>query len=269
MAKSISALVSSKSDKPPVFLIYGNDGVGKTSLAAEFPDPIYLNTPGEETPHDIELPTPGNVESYDDLCGYIGELLTTPHQFKSVILDSVDGLEPLVWQKTCARLGVKTIEEPGYGKGYKEADEEWNYLLSGFLALKQAGLHVVLLAHPNIKRFDSPVTDPYDRYGIKIHDRASALVREKSDIVAFMKQRVTLKEKEVARQTKVSHGESGGDREIHLEERPGFVAKNRYGMPTKLPYKRGNGYESMAKYFPAPTGLIAANDNNDKQQEAA
>jgi hypothetical protein len=257
VAKKLASLKSSESQDPPIVLIYGNDGVGKTSLAAEFPAPIYLHTDGEETPKGIQLPS-SLIESYDDACEVLGELLEPGHDFKTIVLDSLDGLEPLVWQKTCARLGVKSIEEPGYGKGYKEADEEWNYLIGGFLAAKKAGLHVVMLAHPRIKRFDSPVSDPYDRYGIKIHDRASDLVREKSDIVVFMKQRITLKEKEVARQTKVAHGESGGDREMHLEERPGFVAKNRFDMPNRITYKRGTGYAELAKFFPTPTGVGAA-----------
>lgn len=255
MALSLSSLRSSKSDKPPVITIYGVDGVGKTSLAAEFPDPIYLPTDGERAPADIDLPTPGTIESLDDLFDVIGQLLTEDHDRKTVIIDSLDGLEPLVWAATCKRLNVGSIEEPGYGRGFVEADAEWNEFLAAVGALRERGIAVVLLAHPEIVRFDSPTSDPYSRYTIKLHKRAGALVREKSDIVAFVNYRVSLKEKEVGHNKKVTHAEGGQERQILLEERAGFVAKNRYSMPDKLTFKKGAGYTELAKHFPEPTGV--------------
>lgn len=258
MALSLSSLKSSRRADPPVILLYGVDGIGKTSLAAEFPDPIYLPTEGERPPSDVDPPTPGTIESFDDLLDVFGELLTTDHDRKTVILDSLDGLEPLVWKATCRRLGIASIEEAGFGKGYVEADTEWNELLSAVAALARAGICVVMLAHPEIVRFDSPTTDPYSRYQPKLHKRANALVREKSDIVAFMNYRISIKEKEVARQTKVAHAEGGKERQVHLVEGAGFNAKNRYSTPDHVTYKKGGGYEALAKFFPAPTGLREA-----------
>ncbi|MGF9564129.1 ATP-binding protein [Neorhizobium sp. BT27B] len=255
MAISLSSLKSTKRDDPPVILLYGVDGIGKTSLAAEFPDPIYLATEGERPPSDVDLVTPGTIESFDELLDIFGELLTEEHDRKTVILDSLDGLEPLVWRATCQRIGVATIEEPGYGRGYTETDTEWNELMSAVSALAKRGICVVMLAHPEIVRFDSPVTDPYSRYTIKLHKRANALVREKSDIVAFANYRVSIKEKEVARQVKVSHAEGGKERQIHLVEGAGFVAKNRFNMPDVLPYKKGQGFTELSKHFPAPSGV--------------
>ncbi|OJH53504.1 oxidoreductase [Agrobacterium pusense] len=257
MAISLSSLKSTKRADPPVILLYGVDGIGKTSLAAEFPDALYLPTEGERTPSDVELVTPGTIESFDELLDVFGELLTEEHDRKTVILDSLDGLEPLVWAATCRRIGVASIEEPGYGRGYIETDTEWNELMAAVAALTRRGICVVMLAHPEIVRFDSPVTDPYSRYQPKLHKRANALVREKSDIVAFMNYRVSIKEKEVARQTKVAHAEGGKERQIHLVEGAGFNAKNRYSMPDAVPYRKGQGYAELAKHFPAPTGVAA------------
>ena len=255
MAISLSSLTSTKRDDPPITLLYGVDGIGKTSLAAEFPNPIYLGTEGETPPSDIDLPTPGVIKTLDDVFAVFEELLTTDHGFKTVIIDSLDGLEPLVWRTTAARLGVNSVEEPGYGKGYVEADYEWGEYLSALAALKNAGLYVVQLAHPEIVRFDSPITDPYSRYGIKLHKRAAALVRERADIVGFLNYRVTIKEKEVARQTKVAHAEGGKERQIHLNEGAGFVAKNRYGMPDAVQYRKGQGFTELAKYWPGGANL--------------
>lgn len=263
MAKSLSSLRSTKSTNPPVIVLYGVDGVGKTSLAAEFPDPIYVQTAGERPPQGIDLPSFGVAETFDDVLDAIAELLSEDHKFKTLIVDSLDGLEPLVWAATCKRNTGKdgktweSIEDAGYGKGYVEADTEWREYLAAIDALVNRGVAVVQLAHPEIARFDSPISDPYSRYSIKLHKRANALVREKSDIVGFMNYRVSIKSKEVGFKKTVSHAESGGDRNIHLEERAGFVAKNRYDMPEILPFKRGAGYSAMQKYFPAPTGIAA------------
>lgn len=256
MALSLSSLRSSKSSAPPIFVLYGVGKVGKTSLAAEFPDPIYLATDGERTPDDVDLPT-GDIESFEDLLGMFEELLTEPHDRKTVIIDSLDGLEPLIWAATCRRLGVSSIEEPGYGRGYVEADSEWLEYFAAISALKNAGMAVVQIAHPEIIRFDSPTSDPYSRYSIKLHKRASAMVREKADIIGFMNYRISLKEKEVARQTKVTHAEGGQERQIHLEERGGFIAGNRYSMPAAVTYKKGQGYAALAEHFPEPTGVTA------------
>jgi AAA domain len=257
VAKSMASLRSTQSTNPPVCIFYGVDKVGKTSLAAQFPDPVYLNTNGERPPNDVELATFGEIETLDDVFDSIQALLTEPHDRKTLIVDSLDGLEPIMWAATCKRIGVSTIEEAGYGKGYVEADVEWNEYLQAVGALAAAGIAVVQLAHPEIIRFDSPTTDPYSRYTIKLHKRAAALVREKADIIGFLNYRVTLKEKEVAPKKSVAHAESGGDRNIHLEERAGFIAGNRYSMPPSVPFKKGAGYSAISQYFPAPTGIIA------------
>lgn len=261
MAISLSTLRSTRTENPPVIILYGVDGVGKTSLAAEFPDPIYLPTDGERPPSDVDMVSPGTVESFDELLNVFAELLTEDHDRKTVIIDSLDGLESLVWAATCRRLGVTSIEEPGFGKGYVEADTEWLEYLAALSALAASGMAVVQLAHPEIVRFDSPISDPYSRYGIKLHKRANAMVRERADVTAFINYRISIKEKEVGRQQKVAHAEGGRERQIFLSEQAGFVAKNRYGMPDKLPYTKGQGYAKMAEHFPAPRG--AANDNAD------
>lgn len=262
MALSLSSLKSSKNQNPPIVLLYGVDGIGKTSLGAEWPDPIYLPTEGERPPSDVDMATPGTVESFGALLDVFQELLTQPHDFKTVIVDSLDGLEPLVWGATCSRLGVNSIEDPGYGRGYVEADTEWGDYLAATGALSRAGINVVQIAHPEIVRFDSPVTDPYSRYQPKLHKRANALVRERADVVAFLNRRVSIKEKEVARQTKVAHAEGGKEILIHLNEAAGFNAKNRYNMPDSIKYVKGQGYADLSKYW------MDANDNQAKREAA-
>lgn len=272
MAISLSSLRSSQSSNPPIVTLYGVDGVGKTSLAAEFPSPLYLPTAGERAPSGVDMPTPGTIESLDDLFGIFGELLNEDHDIRTVIIDSVDGLEPLANAVTCARIGATSIDSndkgspAAFGRGQVEAEVEWRDVMDGAQALTERGIAVVFIAHPEIKRFDSPVTDPYDRYQIKLNKRAAAIIRERSDIVAFLNYRITLKSKEVAPKKEVTHAEGGKERQIHLVEGAGFVAKNRYSAPDYIVFKKGRGYAELSKYFPEPTGV---NDNDETHQEAA
>lgn len=264
MALSLSALKSTTAiaqERAPIVLIYGVDGIGKTSLAAEFPSPLYLPTAGERAPSDVDMPTPGTIESVDDLWGVVSDLLATnedgslAHEFRTLIIDSMDGLEPIMNAVTCARIGADSIDSndkgspAAFGRGDVQADYEWDQFMDACDDLALAGISVVMLAHPEIKRFDSPVTDPYDRYQIKLRKRAAAIVRERSDVVAFMNYRVTLKEKEVAPKKKIGHAEGGKERQIHLTEGAGFVAKNRYSMPDSVVYHKGKGYAELSKFW--------------------
>lgn len=272
MAIDPSRLRSSKSVEPPITLLYGVDGVGKSSLAAEWPEPYYLPTAGENPPSDVELATPGTMESLDDFFEVVSYLLSGGHDFKTLIVDSLDGVEPLANAVTCARIGADSINsnEKGspaaFGQGQVQSEVEWGLFMEACRDLKAAGIAVVLIAHPEIKRFDSPVTDPYDRYGVRLNKRAAALVREQSDIVAFMNYRVSIKSKEVAPKKEISHAEGGKERQIHLTEGAGFVAKNRYSMPDSIVYRKGDGYTGLAKFFPEPTGI--ANENTDAAEAA-
>jgi hypothetical protein len=274
MALSISNLKSSSSlVHAAIFVLYGVGGIGKTKLASEFPSPLYLPTQGERPPLGVSMPQPTDengepraVQSIAEVLDVFAELLTTEHEFKTVIIDSIDGLESLIWEATCARLGAASIEEPGFGKGYVEADTEWREYLSAVSALADAGIHVVQIGHPDIVRFDSPVTDPYSRYKLKLHKRGEALVVEKADVVGFLNYRVSLKSVEVGPKKKVTHAEGGRERQIHLVEGAGFIAKNRYGMPESITYKAGQGYTELAKYFGNTTD---ANDNGADTAAAA
>jgi len=264
MALSIKNVRSTKSSNPPVVLLYGVDGIGKTSLASEFPSPIYLGTEGERPPSDVELPAFDTPHTFSDVLDAFDSLIGDPHEFKTLIVDSLDGIEPLVWAATCARIGSQSIDDnskespSAFSKGYVQADTEWNELLTAANALAARGMAVVLLAHPGVVQFNSPTTDPYARYEIKLHKRAAALVREKSDIVGFLNYRASIKEKDVGFGKKTSRGTGSGERQVFLEERPGFMAKNRYAMPEYLTYRKGEGYADLAKFFPAPTGIAPA-----------
>jgi len=253
MAKSLASLRTVRAENPPLFVAYGVHGWGKTSLAAEWPDPVFVQCE-QGTPGGAELQSFGEIETFGDVLDSIGALLTEDHDRKTLVVDSIDAMEPLIWRHVCEENGWPNIEAPGFGKGYILVDSAWIDFLSGCKALNAAGIAVVLIGHSEVVRFDSPTTDPYSRYGLKLHKRGAALVQEKADVVAFCGYRVAVKEKDVGFKKMVSHAEGGGTRVMHLEERPGFHAKNRYTMPPSLDFAPGKGFSVLSPYFPNPTG---------------
>ncbi|MBM9615259.1 ATP-binding protein [Desulfobulbus rhabdoformis] len=219
--------------KAQKILLYGTQGLGKSTFGTTFENPILL--PAEDGGSNLNVPAFPLLHSMSDLSEACQTLYEQEHQFKTAIMDSVDWLEPMVWAATCQRLGFDSIEAPGYGKGYLEADSDWREVMGYFDALRlERGMNIVLVAHSEVKRYDSPDTDPYDRYGIKLHKRAFALWQEWADMVLFCGYKTKIKKTEVGFNKEVSRGEGTGERMIYTEERPAYLAKNRWGLSPEI-----------------------------------
>lgn len=245
MAISLSSLRRGVQHKPARVTIYGTHGIGKTSLAASAPSPIFLQT--EDGAGALNIATFGLLRTYADVMDAIGELYTQPHDFETIVVDSLDWLEPLIWAQAAKDNGWKDLETPGYGKGYIAASDYWRGLLDGLTALRdEKRMTVILLAHADVKRFDSPDTEPYDRYILKLHQRASALVQEHVDCLLFANYRVSTVKTDLGFNKKAVRGVGGGDRLLYTEERPAFLAKNRYGLPDTLPLS----WDAVAQHIP-------------------
>ena len=232
MALSLSNLVRRRSDKPPRIVIYGVPGIGKTSLAAEFPDPIFIQT--EEGAGNLELTTfaAEPFTTFGQIDEAIELLLTGDHEFRTVVVDSLDWLEPIVWAETCRGNKWQSIEEPGFGKGYAIADVTWRYLLGRLGMLRdQRGMTLILLAHEEVKTFADPERDSYDRYRLRLHKRAAEMVVENADVVGFMNYVTTIKREKSGFGKETAKASSAGQRVLHLTERPAFTAKNRFDLP--------------------------------------
>lgn len=234
MAISLNQLVRAARPKPPIMTVYGVHGIGKTTFAAQAPSPVFVQT--EDGLGTLACPHFPLAATFEDAIGALAALYTEPHDFKTCVIDSVDWLEALIWAKACRDNGWASIEDAGYGKGYVAALNLWRQYIDGLNALRDdKGMTVIQIAHTDIKRFDSPEHDPYDRYTIKLHARAAALVQEHSDIVLFANYRISTVKADVGFNKKVSRAVGSGERVIHTTERPAFLAKNRYGLPDTLP----------------------------------
>lgn len=245
MALALSQLTRAIAPKPPRILIHGVAGVGKTTFAAGACKPVVIQT--EDGLGTLDVPHFPLVRTFDQVIEGLAALYTEDHDFKTVIVDSVDWLEPLVWAKACRDNGWNSIEDAGYGKGYVAALNLWRQYLDGLNALRDdRGMTVVQIAHTDIKRFDSPEHDPFDRYVIKLHSRAAALLQEHSDIVLFANYRISTVKADVGFNKKINRAVGSGERVMHTVERPAFLAKNRYALPETLPLQ----WQAFAQAMP-------------------
>ena len=278
MAISLADLKRVRADKPPRILIYGPPGIGKTTLASEFPAPVFLQVE-DGTPGDIELTSFGDLNSFRDVMDALGALYTEDHEFQTVVVDSVTELQRLVFAETCDRGDDKgnpkaNIEDFGYGKGYVYAQRVWSDFLEGLNALRRdRNMCIVLIAHSTVSRFDDPETVSYDRYEIDLHSKSVGAIEREMDAIFLVKKPVQVKKEDVGFNKERARGEEGGVPTIHAVGKPAYTAKNRYGMPPSLRYDRGKGFAVLAPFFPgyvepeAPER--AASKPASRQKEAA
>lgn len=225
---------------PPRLVVYGTGGVGKTTFAAQAPNPIIV--PFEEGAGRLAVPKfhdPADglplLKTFQQGLEALQSLCNQQHDFKTVVVDSVDWLEHLVWKHTCLQKNWDDIEQPGYGKGYVAADDNWRLFFDWLQALRMhRGMGVILLAHNEIRQFEDPLAEPYDRYQLKLQKRAAALVQEWSDAVLFMHFKSYTVKDDLGFNKENVRAVGIGQRVLHTEERPAYYAKNRYGLPPSI-----------------------------------
>jgi hypothetical protein len=235
----LDKLVIGKQSRPKRVTLAGPEGVGKSTFGAGAPKPIFLGTEEGTALLDVtRFPTP---ESWTDVLDAVRTLTLETHDFQTLVLDTLDWLEPMLWADLCRKHGVASIEDigdtngkGGFGKGYTAALDSWRVLLSAIERLRTAkNMHVIFLAHTWIKPFKNPEGPDYDRYEMKLNNKASGLVKEWCDALLFANfETFALKEKTGQKRIK---GVSSGARVIYTERSAAYDAKNRYSLPASLP----------------------------------
>lgn len=230
MAFNIESIKRGTSNLPPRITIYGPPGIGKSTFAAGAPNPIFIQT--EDGLAGIDVPHFPLAKKYEDVSQALKTLATEKHDFKTVVIDSIDWLENLLFNHIAQKSKKESIEDFGYGKGYVVASEEFQILLDALNYLREEKkLAIILIAHSQIKHFDDPRTESYDRFELKLHKRINSLLVEWSDVIAFADEHAHFtKEKETAK----AKARGTGSRKLFLERSPAFEAKNRYALPPIL-----------------------------------
>jgi hypothetical protein len=234
---SLASVIRGKQSRPPRVVVYGAEGVGKTTFGASCPSPILL--PCEDGAANVDCDKFPLLTSYAEFTAALGAVAQEPHEFRTVVIDTADWLERLIWADACRKEGKDSIEDFGYGKGYIVVMSWWKDVLSGLDYLRdERGMAVVLLAHAKVEKFNDPESDGYDRYTLKLNKHADALVREWADAVLFAqkKQRVEKVGDGPSAKTKVKAvGKDGGERVLRCTSGPAAVAKNRFGIAGEIP----------------------------------
>jgi hypothetical protein len=256
MAFDLNGIKITRNELPPRLVLYGVDGIGKSTFAAGAPSPVWIPTKDGIAP--AGMASFDVLTSYPQLLEALRALASGDHTHRTVVLDSLDWIERLIHAHVAFEHGKDNVELIPYGKGFTFALEHWETVLKALDYLRERkGMSVLCIAHAEIKRFDSPDTEPYERYQMKLHKTASAIIREWADIVAFANHETRMETTDVGFNKEVRRAISKGKRLMFLDERPSHLAKNRYALPDKVELSWHALREALAPAFARPAASSA------------
>lgn len=233
-------ILKDKQKLPPRIVLYGIEGIGKSTFAANAPKPIFIPTEdGLGEIHCDQYPLCGSVS---EVYTALNEVLKEEHDYGTVVIDSLDWLERLIWDDLCREWNVKSIEkvDGGYARGYTHALGYWRPLLNLLDQIRERRRMVVIgLAHSKIEKVEDPECQAYTRNMPRMHKLSADLVVEWADAVLFATRKLVISTEDAGfnRKRAVAHalGTDGGKRVIRCIGGPACKAKNRYGMPDEMP----------------------------------
>lgn len=214
-----------KQNLPPRILVYGTEGVGKSTFASGTPNPIFV--PTEDGIGQISTSSFPLSRTFSEFIRYLDTLVHEDHSYSTVVVDSLDWLERLVHDDVCREYGVRSIEKAdgGYGKGYVHALTQWRKVLDLLQTLRiEKKMIVILIAHAKVETHSDPESASFDRFSPKLHKAANALLCEWCDMILL-----------ATRKRGASLGERRGGRILRCVGSPTCVAKNRFALPEELP----------------------------------
>jgi hypothetical protein len=227
----LKSIIRGVKPQPHFVLLYGVDGVGKSTFGADAPKPVFLGP--EDGLGMLDVPRFPTPRTWAELKAAVNELLQEDHEYETLVIDSIDWCEPLLWAFLCKEENVKSIEQVGggFGKGYVQAREQWLELIRLLQRLRKK-MNVIGIAHALVKTTEDPyVGERYDRYIVKMNDQSASLWREAVDCVFFANFATSFSKKKGAMKARA---EGDGRRVMFTERRPAFDAKNRFGLPFEM-----------------------------------
>lgn len=224
------AIVKGKQDKPKKVVIYGPEGIGKSTFASKFPNPVFIDTEGSTKYLDVARFD--KTESWQDILAQVDEAAQDV-SIETVVIDTADWAEMYCSKYVCELKGVKNIEDIGYGKGYVYLQEEFKKLLDKLEALTNQGMHVVMTAHAQMRKFEQPdEMGAYDRWEMKLSRKVAPMLKEWADMLLFANYQTFVVEDNKTKSKKAT----GGSRVMYSSHHPCWDAKNRFGLPDKMDF---------------------------------
>lgn len=251
-------------------VIYGPEGIGKSTFASQFPDPVFIDTEGSTNSMDVaRLP---KASSWQMILQQVDYVRTHPEVCKTLVIDTIDWAEAMCIQHICDKHRKNGIEDFGYGNGYVYVKEELGRFLNKLSEVVEANINVVLTAHAQIRKFEQPdELGAYDRWELKLGKKTSSqtspLIKEWADMLLFANYKtfsVAVDDKGKKRKAQ------GGERVMYTSHHACWDAKNRYGLPEEVPFS----YASIAQVIeegktgssPVPVKTVT---EEKKQEEPA
>ena len=224
-------IIKGKIKKAKKVVIYGPEGIGKSTFASKFPDPVFIDTEGSTNDMDVaRLPRPTSWIMLLEELQYVEK---NPGVCKTLVIDTIDWAEQLCVEHICAKHNKSGIEDFGYGNGYVYTKEEFGRFLNTLTDVIETGVNVVLTAHAQLRKFEQPdEMGAYDRWELKLgkktQSQTSPLVKEWADMLLFC----NYKTYSIAVDDKgKKHKAQGGKRVMYTCHHPCWDAKNRYNLP--------------------------------------
>ena len=234
-------------------VIYGPEGIGKSTFASQFPEPLFIDTEGSTVHMDVKrLPRP---DLWTELLGEVEYVRQNPGCCRTLVLDTADWAETLCGEYICSRDQKTGIEDYGYGKGYKYMFEEFGRLLNALELVRSAGVNIVICCHAAIRKFEQPdELGAYDRWGLKLTDSPKAsiagMVKEWADMVIFANYKTIVVNVDGKGAAKGKNKVQGGKRVMYTAHHSCWDAKNRFGLPEEMEFE----YEGIRAVIEGETG---------------
>lgn len=224
-----------KINGPLKIVVYGPEGIGKSTFASKFPDPLFIDTEGS-TKH-LDVKRFDNTSSYSMLIEQIKYVLANPSCCKTLVIDTIDWAEQMCIKSFCEAKQIKGIEDMSYGKGYVYIAEEFGRMLNLLQEVILKGINVVVTAHAQMRKFEQPdELGAYDRWELKLQKKDSPLIKEWADMILFANYKTIVVNVDNQGATKGKNKAQGGKRVMYTTHHPCWDAKNRFNLPDELPF---------------------------------
>lgn len=218
----LNTIIKGRTQAPPRILLYGMEGIGKSTFAAHFPAPVFIQT--EDGLGNINCERFPLATSYLDVLEQLVALQTEEHNYQTVVVDSLDWLERLIWDNVATNAKVDSIESIGYGRGYTIALNNWRKILDITTKLREKGMIVLFLAHALAEDYTDPEVTGLKRFTPRLHKTARSLLAEYVDLILL-----------ATRKFGAANGNENNPRIVRTEATPYQVAKSRYSIPSEMP----------------------------------
>ena len=226
------SISTGKVKMPYKVVIYGPEGIGKSTFAAQFPRPLFSDTEGSTLRMDVMRIEP-RPESWAALMQQVEWVRDQSGACETYVIDTADWAERYCQKAVCDRSQKRGIEDFGYGKGYTYAAEEFGKLINVLSEITARGINVVVTAHAAMRKFEQPdEMGAYDRWELKMHRLVSTMLKEWADMVLFVNYKTIV----IAGENGQKNKAQGGRRVMYAAHNPCWDAKNRDGLPDEMDF---------------------------------